>query len=69
MLKGRNNMKKKWKFIAVLVVVLSLVGSYDAYRYFTYNRYKERNYAIEPRLMNLLQIRQNWLSYMAANRF
>lgn len=51
-------MKKKWKFIAVLVVVLSLVGAYDAYQYFTYNRYKERNYAIEPRAYEFIADRQ-----------
>ncbi|EGJ39619.1 hypothetical protein HMPREF9393_1241 [Streptococcus sanguinis SK1056] len=42
-------MKKKWKFIAVLVVVLSLVGSYDAYRYFTVERYKVVSFEIEPK--------------------
>ena len=51
-------MKKKWKFIAVLVIVLSLVGAYDAYQYYTYNRYKERNYAIEPRAYEFIADRQ-----------
>ena len=51
-------MKKKWKFIVVLVVALSLVGAYDAYQYFTYNRYKERNYASEPRAYEFIADRQ-----------
>lgn len=61
-------MKKKWKFIAALVVVLSLVGAYDAYRYFTYNRYKERNYAIEPRAYEFIANKQGLvISWKKAN--
>ena len=32
----------------MLVVVLSLVGSYDVYRYLTQSRYKQVKTAIEP---------------------
>ena len=64
-------MKKKWKFIAVLVVVLSLVGSYDVYRYLTQSRYKQVKTAIEPSDYEFIANRQglviSWKSVDSKN--
>ena len=64
-------MKKKWKLIAVLVVVLSLVGAYDAYRYLTQSRYQEVKTAIEPNDYEFIANRQglviSWKSVDSKN--